>query len=277
MNKRFFFCCILIFLIGIPGFSQTTFTVNKTCSIKQIEPKEKKAEILKKQIKYFTDKDYMIKHEIIDNNDFVSTFQIKNEKNTFTLNYIKDNSIEKLYTITFKSENKVLINNTDVYLLKDDSYLKLYNDLLSNRSIISIFQFLSFCHYFFIDTNLQNLPFYFYNYEYMILEGHLSIQSPDSNLKLTHIVQYKYDENGNISINCNCSDENFIGLNYQVNFNYKQCKISNVTIKMKFFERKSKRYDLKFNYEKATITASGESMHSYFTDIVNYFYQTSFN
>ena len=52
----------------------------------------------------------MIKHEIIDNNDFVSTFQIKNEKNTFTLNYIKDNSIEKLYTITFKSENKVLIN-----------------------------------------------------------------------------------------------------------------------------------------------------------------------
>ena len=277
MNKRFFFCCILIFLIGIPGFSQTTFTVNKTCSIKQIEPKEKKAEILKKQIKYFTDKDYMIKHEIIDEDDFVSTFQIKNEKNTFTLNYIKENSIEKLYTITFKPENKVLINNTDVYLLKDDSYLKLYNDLLSNRSIISIFQFLSFCHYFFIDTNLQNLPFYFYNYEYMILEGHLSIQSPDSNLRLTHIVQYKYDENGNISINCNCSDENFIGLNYQVNFNYKQCKISNVTIKMKFFERKSKRYDLKFNYKTNTITASGESMHSYFTDIVNYFYQTIFN
>jgi hypothetical protein len=111
----------------------------------------------------------------------------------------------------------------------------------------------------------------------MILEGHLSIQSPDSNLRLTHIVQYKYDENGNISINCNCSDENFIGLNYQVNFNYKQCKISNVTIKMKFFERKSKRYDLKFNYKTNTITASGESMYSYFADIVNYFYQTSFN
>lgn len=111
----------------------------------------------------------------------------------------------------------------------------------------------------------------------MILEGHLSIQSPDSNLRLTHIVQYKYDENGNISINCNCSDENFIGLNYQVNFNYKQCKISNVTIKMKFFERKSKRYDLKFNYEKATITAFGESIHSYFTDIIKYSFATDIN
>ena len=76
MNKRFFFCCILIFLIGIPGFSQTTFTVNKTCSIKQIEPKEKKAEILKKQIKYFTDKDSMIKHEISNEDDFFSNFTI---------------------------------------------------------------------------------------------------------------------------------------------------------------------------------------------------------
>lgn len=277
MKKKKLFCLIFFCFVVIPVFCKNQFTVNKSFSIQQVEPKEKDIEVRTQKFSFSIKKDSMIKHEIIDNNDFVSTFQIKNEKNTFTLNCIKDNSIEKLYTITFKPENKVLINNTDVYLLKDDSYLKLYNDLLSNRSIISIFQFLSFCHYFFIDTNLQNLPFYFYNYEYMILEGHLSIQSPDSNLRLTHIVQYKYDENGNISINCNCSDENFIGLNYQVNFNYKQCKISNVTIKMKFFERKSKRYDLKFNYEKATITAFGESIHSYFTDIIKYSFATDIN
>lgn len=277
MKKKKLFCLIFFCFVVIPVFCKNQFTVNKSFSIQQVEPKEKDIEVRTQKFSFSIKKDSMIKHEIIDNNDFVSTFQIKNEKNTFTLNYIKDNSIEKLYTITFKPENKVLINNTDVYLLKDDSYLKLYNDLLSNRSIISIFQFLSFCHYFFIDTNLQNLPFYFYNYEYMILEGHLSIQSPDSNLRLTHIVQYKYDENGNISINCNCSDENFIGLNYQVNFNYKQCKISNVTIKMKFFERKSERYDLKFNYEKATITAFGESIHSYFTDIITYSFATDIN
>ena len=45
-------------------------------------------------------------------------------------------------------------------------------------------------------------------------------------------------------------------------------------IQIKYFEKQSKKYDLKFNYKTNTITASGESIHSYFTDIVNYFYQT---
>lgn len=173
--------------------------------------------------------------------------------------------------------NTIKINNTDMYMLKEESYLNFYNDLLSNKSIFSFFNFLVYCHYFFLDDILQDLPIDFYKYKYEIIEGSFLVQSPDSSLKLPHSIVYKYDEYGNLVIESKCMDENFIGLNYQVNFNYKQCKISNVTIKMKFFERKSKRYDLKFNYEKATITASGESMHSYFTNIVNYFYQTSFN
>ena len=116
MNKRFFFCCILIFLIGIPGFSQTTFTVNKTCSIKQIEPKEKKAEILKKQIKYFIDKDYMIKHEIIDEDDFFSKFILNRDNDNFSLVYVSNSKTEKLYTITFMQSNTIKINNTDIYI-----------------------------------------------------------------------------------------------------------------------------------------------------------------
>ena len=33
----------------------------------------------------------------------------------------------------------------------------------------------------------------------------------------------------------------------------------------------------KFNYEKATITAFGESIHSYFTDIIKYSFATDIN
>lgn len=125
MKKKKLFCLIFFCFVVIPVFCKNQFTVNKSFSIQQVEPKEKDIEVRTQKFSFSIKKDSMIKHEIIDNNDFVSTFQIKNEKNTFTLNYIKDNSIEKLYTITFKPENKVLINNTDVYLLKDDSYLRL--------------------------------------------------------------------------------------------------------------------------------------------------------
>lgn len=274
MNKRFFFCCILIFLIGIPGFSQTTFTVNKTGSIKQIEPKEKKAEILKKQIKYLIDKDYMIKHEIIDEDDFFSKFILNRDNDNFSLAYVSNSKTEKLYTITFMQSNTIKINNTDMYILKEESYLNFYNDLLSNKSIFSFFSFLVYCHYFFLDDILQDLPIDFYKYKYEIIEGSFLVQSPDSSLKLPHSIVYKYDENGNLVIESKCMDENFIGLTFYNVYKQNENLLSAGKIQIKYFEKQSKKYDLKFNYKTNTIIASGESMHSYFTDIVNYFYQT---
>ncbi len=274
MNKRFFFCCILMFLIGIPGFSQTTFTVNKTCSRKQIEPKEKKTEILKKQIKYLTDKDYMIKHEIIDEDDFFSKFILNRDNDNFSLTYVSNSKTEKLYTITFMQSNTIKINNTDMYMLKKESYLNFYNDLLSNKSIFSFFNFLVYCHYFFLDDILQDLPIDFYKYKYEIIEGSFLVQSPDSSLKLPHSIVYKYDEYGNLVIESKCMDENFIGLTFYNVYKQNENSLSVGKIQIKYFEKQSKKYDLKFNYKTNTITVSGESMHSYFTDIVNYFYQT---
>lgn len=274
MNKRFFFCCILIFLIGIPGFSQTTFTVNKTCSIKQIEPKEKKAEILKKQIKYFTDKDYLIKHEIIDEDDFFSNFTISKDINKFSLAYVTDTTTNNLYTITFIQNNTIKINNTDTYIFKEDSYLNFYNDLSSSKSIFAFFNFLVFSHYFFLDDSLQELPIFFYNYKYEILEGCFLVQSPDSYLRLPHSVVYKYDQYGNLIIESKCSDENFTGLNFCNVYKLKGNFISTGKIQIKYFEKQSKKYDLNFNYETNTITVLGESIHSYFTDKINYIYET---
>ena len=83
---------------------------------------------------------------------------------------------------------------------------------------------------------------------------------------------YKSDKNGTVSISSNCADENFIGLNYEISF--KQSKISNVTIEIKYFERRSGKYNVNFDYKKNTITVHGESIHSYFTDVINYSFVT---
>lgn len=271
MEKKIL-CFVFLCYVVIPVFCNIKFTVNESFSIQQIEPKEKSIEVSTQQILYSIEGDSIIKHELIGEYDFVSTFQVENVNNTFILNYVKDNTVKKLYAITFKPQNKVLINNTDIYLLKKESYLKLYHDLQSNKNIVSIFQFLSSCHYVFIDVNLQNLPFHFYTYEYEILEGFFLIQSPDSNLELIHTLKYKSDKNGTVSISSNCADENFIGLNYEISF--KQSKISNVTIEIKYFERRSGKYNVNFDYKKNTITVHGESIHSYFTDVINYSFVT---
>lgn len=173
--------------------------------------------------------------------------------------------------------NTIKINNIDMYILKEESYLNFYNDLLSNKSIFSFFNFLVYCHYFFLDDILQDLPIDFYKYKYEIIEGSFLVQSPDSSLKLPHSIVYKYDEYGNLLIESKCMDENFIGLTFYNVYKQNENSLSAGKIQIKYFEKQSKKYDLKFNYKTNTITASGESMHSYFADIVNYFYQTSFN
>ena len=100
------------------------------------------------------------------------------------------------------------------------------------------------------------------------------IKSPDSYLRLPHSVVYKYDQYGNLIIESKCSDENFTGLNFCNVYKLKGNFISTGKIQIKYFEKQSEKYDLNFNYETNTITVSGESIHSYFTDIINYIYET---
>jgi len=193
--------------------------------------------------------------------------------------------------------------------LKEDSYLRLYTDLLSDNSITSIFNFLSLCHYFFIDTILQELPIDFYKYKYDILQGSFLIQSPDSNLQLSHTVKYTYNKDGEFSIESSsfliqspdsnlqlshtvkytynkdgefsieskCNDDNFIGLNYYIHNKNEANFIRIINIKIKYFEKKSGKYDLNINYNKKSIKLTGEIIHSYFTDIINYSYVTDVN
>ena len=77
MKKKKLFCLIFFCFVVIPVFCKNQFTVNKSFSIQQVEPKEKDIEVRTQKFLFSIKKDSMIKHEIIDNNDFVSTFQIK--------------------------------------------------------------------------------------------------------------------------------------------------------------------------------------------------------
>ena len=277
MKQKYLFCIIFLCFTVLPVICETKFTLNKSFSIKQVEPREKNIEISKKQIIYLVEKASVIKHELNDEYESFSTFILNNDNNTFSLNYVNGNTAEILYTITFISNNKIIINNTDIYLLKEDSYLRLYTDLLSDNSITSIFNFLSLCHYFFIDTILQELPIDFYKYKYDILQGSLLIQSPDSNLQLSHTVKYTYNKDGEFSIESKCNDDNFIGLNYYIHNKNEANFIRIINIKIKYFEKKSGKYDLNINYNKKSINLTGEIIHSYFTDIINYSYVTDVN
>lgn len=211
----------------------------------------------------------MIKHEISDEYESYSKFTFNKDINTFSLAYVTDNTTNSLYTITFIQNHTIRINNTDTYILKEDSYFNFYNDLLSSKSIFSFFNFLIYSHYFFLDNSLQDLPVVFYNYKYEILEGSFLVQSPDSYLKLPHSIVYKYDEYGNLIIESKCMDENFIGLNFYNVYKQKGNPISTGKIQIKYFEKQSEKYDLNFDFRTNTITVSGESIHSYFTDIIN--------
>lgn len=275
MKNRFFFCCIIVCFITLPICSETKFTVNKFCSIKQIEPKEKKAEITKKELKYIIEKNCMIKHEITDEYESFSKFTLNKDNDSFFLDYVTDNTTENLYTITFIQSNTIIINNTNTYILGKESYFNFYNDLLSSKSIISFFNFLIYTHYFFLDDSLQDLPIVFYNYKYEILKGSFLVQSPDSYLKLPHSILYKYDEYGNLIIESNCTDENFIGLTFYNVYKHKGNSISSGKIQIKYFEKQSEKYVI--NFKSNTITVSGESSHSYFSDIINYVSQTCIN
>ncbi len=112
-------CFVFLCYVVIPVFCNIKFTINESFSIQQIEPKEKSIEVSTQQILYSIEGDSIIKHELIGEYDFVSTFQVENVNNTFILNYVKDNTVKKLYAITFKPQNKVLINNKQ-YLLTDN-------------------------------------------------------------------------------------------------------------------------------------------------------------
>ena len=109
MEKKIL-CFVFLCYVVIPVFCNIKFTVNESFSIQQIEPKEKSIEVSTQQILYSIEGDSIIKHELIGKYDFVSTFQVENVNNTFILNYVKDNTVKKLYAITFKPQNKVLIN-----------------------------------------------------------------------------------------------------------------------------------------------------------------------
>lgn len=111
---------------------------------------------------------------------------------------------------------KVLINNSDTYLLNEKSYDKLYENLICYNCIKSALNFLSCCHYFYLDSNLQELPFDVYGMNYEIINGKFKITSPDSDIVLSHSVIYKYDADGNIMIISQCDDNNFIGLGYLI-------------------------------------------------------------
>lgn len=148
MNKYLFYFVFLWFgLISV--FGETKVTVNKSLSIMQIEPQDKNIESRKERILYSIDNDSILKHKFIDMYDTLSFYQIEKNDKSFKLNYINNDAFETLYTFTFLPENIVVINNTDTYLLKEDSYLKLYNDLVSGKSIICMLKFLIFLSLFF--------------------------------------------------------------------------------------------------------------------------------
>lgn len=274
MIKKCLFCFMFLWVGIISVFGETKVEVKKSLSIMQTEPQEKKIESRKERILYSIDNESIVKHKFINMYDTVSSYQIEKNDKSFKLNYINNDSFETLYTLTFLSKNIVVINNTDTYLLKEDSYLKLYNDLVSGDSIISMLKFLIFCPYFFLDENMQNLPFYFYDLDYEILEGCFYVQSPDSDFICEHLIQYQYNDNKCIGINSTCINENFIGLSYQIIFEYKQSKISNVSIDVSYFEKRSDNYSIFFDYKNKAISVFGESTHSYFTDIINYLFIT---
>ena len=94
MEKKIL-CFVFLCYVVIPVFWNIKFTVNESFSIQQIEPKEKSIEVSTQQILYSIEGDSIIKHELIGEYDFVSTFQVENVNNTFILNYVKDNTVKK--------------------------------------------------------------------------------------------------------------------------------------------------------------------------------------
>lgn len=206
MKKNLFLLANFFLLFAANAFCKSSFQVNENHIL--IDKREVPHEIQKSLRSY--------KFDFIGNNkiecftiyeddgrmrkekEYTLELEKKAEDSAVLKIFRSDDSLEENYQITFAIGNKIKINR-DEYILRDDSYAELKNNILKNGEIKELLEFLKATLFFYNDFCYFNflvfMPQKSNVIKYFILSASLHFSSGQSSWIYDYEARYTYKDN----------------------------------------------------------------------------------